>query len=329
MQKFVVMTSIFSPTFAVQKFAELVDWQVIVVGDAKSPADWQCPNVIYLDLEQQAALGYALHDLLPLNHYARKNLGYLHAIQQGADLIADLDDDNIPYDHWGQAIPLPELNSLPTVSAPKFANIYRLFTNACIWPRGFPLDAVADGCNLAVGKAQPQRLGVCQFLADRDPDVDAIYRLLYKDEVYFEPRGLVGLERGVYAPFNSQNTLWFKESFPFMFLPAYVTFRFTDILRGYVAQRGLWSIGRHLAFGPATVYQERNPHSHMADFRSEIPMYLSTRSVVEALDSVSDESPPASMLRGCYDALLKDHIIEPRDMNALEAWLSDIDQLGI
>ena len=45
--------------------------------------------------------------------------------------------------------------------------------------------------------------------------------------------------------------------FPYC-IPAFVTFRFTDILRGYVAQPILQAAGYRLGFTEATVYQDRN-----------------------------------------------------------------------
>ena len=39
---------------------------------------------------------FTIANLLPKNHYTRKNLGYLYAIKNGADAIIDTDDDNFP-----------------------------------------------------------------------------------------------------------------------------------------------------------------------------------------------------------------------------------------
>ncbi len=70
-----VITSINSPTLAIQQLASLDGWAVVVVGDAKSPVTsaWsELPTVVYLDLDAQAQLGYNIIPLLPMNHYARK-----------------------------------------------------------------------------------------------------------------------------------------------------------------------------------------------------------------------------------------------------------------
>jgi hypothetical protein len=47
-------------------------------------------------IKSQNKLDFKLAKFLPLNHYARKNLGYLIAIKSGAEIIIETDDDNIP-----------------------------------------------------------------------------------------------------------------------------------------------------------------------------------------------------------------------------------------
>ena len=78
----IVITSIFAPTEAVEKFAGLSEYQLVVAGDKKSPAQWSIPNVTYLSVADQEAQGFNLSSKLPYNHYGRKMMGYLHAMQQ-------------------------------------------------------------------------------------------------------------------------------------------------------------------------------------------------------------------------------------------------------
>ena len=70
-----------------------------------------------------------------------------------------------------------------------------------------------------------------QGLADENPDVDAIYRLVLPLPVQFETGRRIALKRGVWSPFNSQNTAWWPDAFPLLYLPAYCSFRMTDIWR--------------------------------------------------------------------------------------------------
>lgn len=82
-----------------------------------------------------------------------------------------------------------------------------------------------------------------QGLADENPDVDAIYRLTNDTPCYFDERAPVVLEAGTLCPFNSQNTATRRELFPLLYMPVFITFRFTDILRGLAAYEALRRAG--------------------------------------------------------------------------------------
>lgn len=327
-QKFLVITSIFEPTEAVKKFARIKDWQLIVVGDKKSPAKWEYPGVIYLGPEDQQKLGYKVLGHLPWNHYCRKIVGYLYAISQGAEVIADSDDDNEPLASWPS---LPEAGARQTqLSGQKFVNIYKHFTKEFIWPRGYPLDRILSNEVPAEAKVAAD-VGIWQFLANEDPDVDAIYRLTKNQLVTFDENPPVVLSKGTVCPFNSQNTIFTKEVFPLLYLPAYVTFRFTDILRGLVAQPLLWQQDKLLGFGPATVVQKRNPHNYLKDFESEIPVYLHSERVVnttnEALSKSSSKTITKQLLE-VYEALLGAEIVTEQETQLLSAWIEDLRAVG-
>ncbi|TDN35812.1 DUF288 domain-containing protein [Hymenobacter sp. UV11] len=325
----IVITSIFAPTEAVTKFAALPDYQLTVVGDKKSPEQWAAPGVNYLSVADQEAQGFALASKLPFNHYGRKMMGYLHAMQQGVQLIIDTDDDNIPYDDW--AFPALE-GTFATAPVNKgFVNIYKSFTPHHIWPRGYPLDLILDEThNLQNDELtqQTSKIGIWQGLADSDPDVDAIYRLVDNTEVFFDKRAPIVLPEGTLCPFNSQNTAVRRELFPLLYLPAYVTFRFTDILRGLVAQPIMWAHGYRLGFTEATVIQVRNPHDYVKDFESEIPCYLHPNRVIAAVSRAIDAGATvAENLRRAYAELASENIVTAQELELLDLWLADVQHL--
>jgi hypothetical protein len=320
---FIVVTSIFPPTAAIHALAQLPEWQVVVVGDRRTPPDWAADGVTYLAPDVQAQLGFACAALLPWNHYSRKMIGYLYAMSLGATVIAETDDDNIPTSDWT----LPNFRGeFDVVRANGFANVYRLFTDAFVWPRGFPLRRLRDERTLPeVVDRRDVDVGIWQFLADDEPDVDAIFRLVFDARVSFTQRPPVVLDVGTVCPFNSQNTIFARAAFPLLYLPAFVTFRFTDILRSLVAQPVLWAANLHLAFGGSTVRQERNVHDTLKDFEDEIPMYLQTEAAFEAAQEVAS---PASRidenLRDIYRCLHGLGVVDERELALLDAWLDDV-----
>jgi len=316
----VVITTIYAPTSAVLAYCGMPALRVVVVGDRKTPTDWTCPPADYLGPDASSG---PLASALPWNHYSRKMLGYIHAIRLGADVIYDTDDDNVPKPGW--EVPPFEGTYDTTPGDLGFLNLYASFTDQRIWPRGFPLSLIRDGA-AALPEAgltpQPVRVGVWQQLADGEPDVDALYRLVDGRTCDFRTRAPIVLAPGTLCPFNTQSTAVRRELFPLLYLPSTVTFRFTDILRGLVAQPLMWAAGYRLGFTEATVVQDRNPHNLLADFRDEIPMYLRGADVPDLVSRAIDPGAPvAENLTRAYGALQQAGLVEVGELPRLQAWL--------
>jgi hypothetical protein len=84
---FGVVTTIREPTACLRVTKAALDaagGKLVVVGDRKGPASFEMAGVDFHSLEAQRRLPYALAGQLPVGHYARKNLGYLVAIRDGA-----------------------------------------------------------------------------------------------------------------------------------------------------------------------------------------------------------------------------------------------------
>ena len=95
-----IITSISGPNPALAAYAEGCrdnGCDFIVIGDVSSPVDFVLDGCDFWDIERQRTLPMHLVETLPERHYARKNLGYLIAIQKGAEIIVETDDDNFPY----------------------------------------------------------------------------------------------------------------------------------------------------------------------------------------------------------------------------------------
>ena len=326
MKKYIVITSINPPTEAVEKFSKLKDYNLIVVGDKKSPREFKLDNCEFLSIEKQVKSNFKLAQKLPFNHYSRKMLGYLEAIRQGADIIVDTDDDNIPYGNWS----FPDFEGYyDSLNHSGFINIYKLFTEDKIWPRGLPLSLINDKRDLSSSIQKTLcHVGIWQGLADEDPDVDAIYRLTNNSPCFFNKRDPIVCKKGTLSPFNTQNTMIRKELFPLLYLPSTVTFRYTDILRGLIAQPIMGLYGYELGFTSATVLQKRNPHDYFKDFLSEIPMYETTEKVIEITnDSISSQKDIGSNLISSYRALSKEGIVQNSELEILNTWIEDINHI--
>lgn len=321
MKKYIVITSIFNPTSAVKAFARKPEYNLIVIGDHKSPNDWNCDNVNYLSLELQKKLPFRLEKALPLNHYSRKMIGYLIAMKD-AGVIIDTDDDNVPKQNW--QFPDPA-TFYKTLEGTGFVNIYQWYTKQKIWPRGLPLDLINKRFENQYGEEiSGEKVGIWQGLADDDPDVDAIYRLTINEPCIFQNETRIVLKRGLISPFNSQNTLFYPKMFPLMYLPISVTFRFTDILRGLVAQPIMWALGYHLGFTEATVVQKRNEHDLMSDFCSEFPMYQNCSKIINLVSAtISSNQSLVDNLFNSYDKLASHGIVDSSEVASVGLWIND------
>jgi len=325
-----VVTSIASPNEVLRKLAEGCvrnGARFIVIGDVPSPADFSMAGCDFYSIERQAQTEFNVEELLPKRHYSRKNLGYLLAARGGAEIIVETDDDNLPQDEFWR--PRVRNQNIPLVTPHSWVNVYRYFTDRLIWPRGLPLDAIhgevptLESCESSVLDCPIQ-----QGLANGDPDVDAIYRLLFPAPVTFGRDRRVALGRGCWCPFNSQNTTIWREAFPLLYLPAFCSPRMTDIWRSLVAQRIGWENGWHVLFHEATVFQQRNEHDLLKDLQDEIPGYLNNRRIGEALENLPLKSGSqflAANLRQCYEELVRLGVLDPRELSLVDSWLRDIE----
>lgn len=319
---YIVITSINGVTEAIEKFSKIKGWQVVVVADLKSKP-YEYKNVKFLTVDEQEELGFKTFETTPVNHYSRKNIGYLYAISQGADYIYDTDDDTIPYDNWD----IKEFVCDTVVSGDKYINPFSFFTKQNVWPRGFHLPYINKKKNYSKTD-QVVNIGVWQGVIDGDSDFDAIYRLTVDKHVKFDQKPDISISKDSYAPFNTQSTLWNKDLYSLMYVPITVDFRFTDILRGYIAQRIMWDHEYRLGFHAPNTFQVRNVHDYYKDFLGEISMYQSIPKVVEVLDKVelSNESIEND-LSLVYSSLADKDIVSTLEIDNLKNWINDINNL--
>lgn len=327
-QGILVVTTISGGNAVLRELAEGArehDVQFLIIGDRKSPAKFEITDCDFYSLERQQALPFAYARLCPETSYARKNLGYLLAMQAGAGFIMETDDDNHPLDSFWATRHVSVTGH--EVQGRGWVNAYRHFSDTFIYPRGFPIDLARDSFSreeevLPATATCP----IQQALADENPDVDAIYRMLLPLPFKFRRGTPLIFPTGAWCPFNSQNTTFFPEAWPLLYLPAFCSFRMTDIWRGLVAQRLLWTCDWSLSFHEASVWQERNEHDLLADFSDEIPGYLHNREIARDLETIELAPGPASLprnLRTCYERFVERGWIDARELKLLDAWLSD------
>ncbi len=328
MKAVLVVTSIQAPNPIMQALARACverDQPFFVIGDRKSPPVYELDGASYLSLDAHHQRFGDFSRQLPVGHYVRKNLGYLAAIEDGAQWIIETDDDNAP---------LPDFLDVPTTmrsrllrSSAPWLNVYDQFgPSQSVWPRGFPLELLqGSGPAKIEAKWIEETPLLVQGLADDNPDVDAIYRLTRPLPVSFDRKAApVSLSAGCWCPFNSQNTWWHRSITVLAYLPAHCSFRMTDIWRSFVAQRCLWAAGHRVCFVAPTVSQARNEHNLLRDFEDEIPGYLKNEAIRQVLDGCKLGGEPQEDLLTCYRALVAAGLLPAQELPLVEAWISEV-----
>ena len=297
--RWAVVTTVNEPSPAVQRVHESDEWCLVVVGDAKTPlVSWKniansktCTTVLDLGLQKRYFPRIAA--LIPENHFGRKNIGYLYALRQSAKMIWDFDDDNdgLP--------PLVDFTAPIAASKPRIVdpsgalNPYPYFgsTESRVWPRGLPLQRIhatnTKRVLYDVTEISISNVGVVQYLANHDPDVDAVFRLTRTGQFNWKATAETHrpwlLPAGRYAPFNAQASLWCSPAtFRNMLLPITVHGRASDIWRSYIAER-MFPRQMRVLYAPPVVVQTRNDHDNIKDMDAEHALYHQSEQLVNFL----------------------------------------------
>jgi hypothetical protein len=289
LKKVIVTTTINPPTEAIRKFDSMQDWELVVIGDRKTP-DYRLERGTYVGPEEQEKYDPLLSEAIGWNCIQRRNFGLLWAHDMHADIVAVVDDDNIPYEDWGQNLLVgrevevnyyeTELSAFDPVGATNHRNI---------WHRGYPLQLLPKR-DYSRRTRKTVRVDVQADFWDGDPDIDAICRMEHAPECKFD-EAFFPIAANRMGPFNSQNTFLDAGCLKDYFLYPHVG-RMDDIWAAYYLQ----SKGRSVVWNKASVYQARNVHDLVRDMQQEYIGYENNLKMVSEL--VKDPESVAKYLPG-------------------------------
>ncbi|MFH1826774.1 MAG: hypothetical protein ABH823_05775 [bacterium] len=274
MKKVIVTTSINSPTEAIERFDARTDWTLVVIGDLKTPKDYKLKRGIYVSPDEQEKYDRDLSEAIGWKCIQRRNFGLLWAHDLKADIVAVIDDDNIPKENWAPNLLLQDEvevdyyeTDLPAFDPVGATNHHQ------IWHRGYPLQLVPQRKYDKKSKKK-MRFDVQADFWDGDPDIDAVCRMIYKPECKFDSK-YFPIAANKIAPFNSQNTFLRGSLLSDYFLFPHVG-RMDDIWASYYVQ----AKGAKVVYGKASVYQQRNEHDLVVDMKKEYIGYENNLKIV-------------------------------------------------
>ncbi|KAK9987475.1 hypothetical protein SO802_032426 [Lithocarpus litseifolius] len=344
-ERWIVVSVSNYPTDSLRNLVKIRGWQVLAIGNSKTPSDWSLKGAIFLSLEQQAQLDFRVVDFLPYDSYVRKTVGYLFAIQHGAKKIFDADDrgDVIDGDlgkHFDvelvgedarQEVILQYSHDNPNRSV---INPYVHFGQRSVWPRGLPLENVGE---IAHEEFYTEVFGGKQFIqqgiSNGLPDVDSVFYFTRKSSLeafdirFDEHTPKVALPQGMMVPVNSFNTIYHSSAFWGLMLPVSVSTMASDVLRGYWGQRLLWEIGGYVVVYPPTVHRYDRIEGY--PFSEEKDLHVNVGRLIKFL--VSWRSNKHRLFEKVLElsfAMAEEGFWSDKDLKFTAAWLQDLLAVG-
>lgn len=270
---------------------------IFIIADRKTPSvvfkrskdarrrgfDVRCP-----ELDDQVAFLKKLglpEGFIPWDTDNRRNVGYLMALDNGAEVVVSIDDDNFcpsGVDYVGEHLLVGnktterEMNS----SDGWFNNCSLLKGSKSteIFPRGFPY--FARNQRRTVGKVEIRHDSVVAINAGLwvgDPDVDAVTRLALAPKITGFRGESVTLAPKVWCPISTQNTgltrdaasvyYYVRMGYP---LQGLKIDRYGDILSGYFTQKCARHLGHAVRIGSPVAEHKRTPHNLFKDLYHEL-----------------------------------------------------------
>jgi hypothetical protein len=277
LMKVIVTTTINPVTEAIRKFEALADWHLVVIGDLKTPKDYNLERGIYVTPEMQEKYDKELSDVIGWNCIQRRSFGLLWAKDMNADVVAVVDDDNIPYDNWGSELMLGRLTEAfyYGTETPAFDPVGAT-NEGRLWHRGFPLQLLSKR-DYSAKQTKCFTADVQADFWNGDPDIDAICRMEHAPECQFD-ESFFPIASNRMSPFNSQNTFIRGDLLKDYFLFPHIG-RMDDIWASYYLQ----AKGHTVIYGRPSVYQDRNEHDLVKDMKQEYLGYENNLRLVQDL----------------------------------------------
>ena len=142
--------------------------------------------------------------------------------------------------------------------------------------RGLPLELV-NNRKYKKGKKQLIKPDIQANFWNGDPDIDAVCRMIFKPECNFKKNLFPFFSKKI-SPFNSQNTLITRKVIKDYFLFPHIG-RMDDIWASFYVTSKKYRV----LYNEPTVYQQRNVHNLIKDFKDEYIGYVNSLKLVESL----------------------------------------------
>ena len=218
-------------------------------------------------------------------------------------------------------------------------NPYFHFGESNIWPRGFFIKDISTDYNRSFYYAYSKQIKlkplVYQGLINKIPDVDSIFLLTNGKTnenlniAFSETYPLIYFP-GNYVPINSKNTKYLYEIFPFLMLPLTINESISDIIRGYILERFVFSYGGMISFHNTKIYNE-NFAFNSSKLSEEKKLLFNLDKIIEIIKSKKYYSifdSPKKLLFQILSELIKNNILKDKEIHIYKTFLKDLSNIG-
>jgi hypothetical protein len=301
--RWIVTTTINPVTDAIKKYDAMPDWNLLVIGDRKTPSDYQLARGVYLSWDYQRTNYPGLCDLVgPDNTQRGRMIAFIEAYRHGAELVATIDDDCDPYPGWPGPIYVGKTLKADCFQCDQI--VFDPLTTAgyAHLARGYPPQLKPMPCEI---KPRPISPLVQENFWDGEADYDACWRI--HGSTFEKCKAKKPFWSDAFSPINTQNLIIHGSvlkdhcgEIPFVG-------HASDIWAGYLFQA---YHPNSTLYCPSNVkhWQERTLESVLKDLDEELYSYRNVLSFVESLKkfgsggrvSLPDESVKAISLYRRY-----------------------------
>ena len=256
------------------------DTTIYLIVDRKTPKFRIPKGVVCPEFTTQIDFlndsGFRSNDVAE-NSDNRRNVGYLMALADGAEMVVSIDDDNYcPKDAdfiAEHATSMREYSGYLRVRSTTGGwhnNCWQLRDSESRYPRGFPYFARRP-IYLTREILQENIVRINAGMWIGDPDFDAM-TWLHRPCTATVFKGNAVLALDTWCPINSQNTAVHHDLMPAYYFIRMVppSDRFGDIFQGYFALKVAKHMGWTARFGSPVVTHRRNSHVYHKDVQKEI-----------------------------------------------------------
>ena len=240
-----------------------------------------------------------LNRLIPFNSDNRRNVGFLMALESGAELMVSIDDDNycLPDEDFlaahrivnGELAKGQEVHS--STGWFNICDMLEMHPDVEVYPRGFPYFARHKSAQQSqVTQQGSVHMNAGLWLAE--PDLDAMTWLIAPVRACGMRGDSVFLGNRAWSPINTQNTAIHRDvivSYYFVRmgypLGGMAIDRFGDIVSGYFSQACVRHLGKLIRVGTPVAEHRRNSHNYLRDATSELACILTLEDIVQWLAS--------------------------------------------